>query len=96
MEKKETKTTKPEVKKAEAKESTISQVEKILQGYKAQPNLKVTAATKFEELELDSLDTVDLVMEIEDKMGVTIEMSKEIQTIGNIVDIIDKQKAAKK
>ena len=80
-------------KKVEQKVNPILvEVEKILRGYKGQPNLKVTEATKFEELELDSLDTVDLVMEIEDKMGVTIEMSKEIQTVGHIIDIIEKQK----
>ena len=75
--------------------STLAEVEKILQGYKGQPNLKISLETKFEDLELDSLDTVDLVMEIEDKMGAAIEMSKEIQTVGHIVAIIDKQKKSK-
>ena len=74
------------------KNPMLDEVEKILQGYKGQPNLKITLDTRFEELELDSLDTVDLVMEIEDKMGVSIEMSKDIQTVGHIVTIIESQK----
>lgn len=81
--------------KKQERNPLLIEVEKILRGYKGQPELKIELTTKFEDLELDSLDTVDLVMEIEDKMGVTIEMSKEIQTVGNIVEIIEKQKKAK-
>ena len=70
----------------------LIEIEKSLQKYKGQPNLKVTTGTKFDELGLDSLDTIDLVMEIEEKMGVSIEMTREIQTVGHIIDIIEKQK----
>ena len=71
---------------------TLADVEKILQEYKGQPDLKISLGTKFEELDLDSLDTVDLVMEIEDKLGFSIEMSPDIVTVGHIVDIIESQK----
>jgi acyl carrier protein len=77
---------------AKKENETLKEIVAILREYKGQPDLAVTLDTKFESLELDSLDTVDLVMQIEDKMGVTIEMSKDIQTVGNIVDIIEQQK----
>ena len=74
----------------------LNEVTKILRDYKGKPNLEVNPQMNFAELELDSLDTVDLVMEIEDKMGVSIEMNKDIQTVGHIIDIIKKQKEDKK
>jgi acyl carrier protein len=44
----------------------------------------------FEELELDSLDTVELVMEIEEAFDTSIEMDGELQTIGDVVTLIEK------
>ena len=82
---------KKEQKGGAAKSATLEKVQEILRKYKGQPQLVIAMETKFEELELDSLDTVDLVMEIEDQMGVAVEMSKEITTIGHLVEIIDKQ-----
>jgi acyl carrier protein len=70
----------------------LTEVEAVLRKYKGDEKLTITEETRFEELELDSLDTVDLVMEIEDSLEVQIEMSKAIQTVAHIVDIISKQK----
>jgi len=71
----------------------LVQVEKILQDFKGEPNTKITMDTRLDALGLDSLDTVSLVMEIEDKLGVTIEMNKETTvTIGDVVKIIESQK----
>ena len=76
---------------------TLVQIEKIMQEFKGQPDFKITMNTRLDGLGLDSLDTVSLMMEIEDKLGVTIELSKETTvTIGDIVKIIEAQKAAKK
>jgi len=44
----------------------------------------------FEELELDSLDTVELVMEIEEAFDTSIEMDGELTTIGDVVELIEK------
>jgi len=70
---------------------TLVKVQEILRNYKGKPDLKVSMDSKFAEFDLDSLDTVDLVMEIEDQLGVKIEMSKEIETVGHLVKIIDSQ-----
>ena len=71
---------------------TLKQIEEILREYKGQEDLTITMQSDFEELQLDSLDTVDLVMEIEDKMGAVIELSKDLKTVGDIVKIIEAQK----
>ena len=71
----------------------LGEVQNVLRKFKDDEKLTITEQTKFEELELDSLDTVDLVMEIEDALGVQIEMSKEIQTVAHIINIVEKQKS---
>lgn len=53
---------------------------------------KITAETSFiNDLGADSLDTVELVMELEDEFGLTIpeEDSEKIQTVGEAVKYIE-------
>lgn len=73
-------------------DSTLQGIEKILRDFKGQPDFKVTMDTRLDALGLDSLDTVSLMMDIEDKLGVTIEMNKETTvTMGDVVKIIKEQ-----
>ena len=51
----------------------------------------ITEATRFkEDLEADSLDLVELVMELEDRYGIRIteEQAERIKTIGQAVDFV--------
>ena len=66
----------------------LEQLTKVLKNYKSDDNLQVEISTTFEELGLDSLDTVQLVMEIEDEFGVTIEMDKSMQDVGALIEVI--------
>ena len=43
----------------------------------------------FTELGLDSLDVAELVMQIEDELGVTLEMSVKYNTIDKLVAYIE-------
>lgn len=75
----------------------LAQIEKIIQEFKGQSDFKITNDTRLDGLGLDSLDTVSLMMEIEDKLAVTIEMNKETTvTMGDVIKLIEAQKAAKK
>ena len=47
----------------------------------------------FEELNIDSLDTVDLLMQLEDKIGTEIELDEEVKTVGELVDFIERKTA---
>lgn len=56
---------------------------------------KITREARFrEDLEADSLDIVELIMALEDKMGIEIsdEDAQNITTVGQAVDYIDGQK----
>ena len=52
---------------------------------------KVTEAASFaEDLEADSLDLVELVMSLEDTLGITIEEDDlaDVRTVGDALDVI--------
>ena len=67
----------------------LEKITEILRNYKGEPDLEVTEASTFSEMELDSLDTVELVMNLEEEFSVTIEMSENIQTVGDLIKIIE-------
>lgn len=68
----------------------LEKVVEILRNYKDEQDLEVTMDSTFEELELDSLDTVELIMEIEEAFDTSIEMDGELTTIGDVVELIEK------
>ena len=45
--------------------------------------------TTFESLLLDSLDTVEMMMELEAELGVDLEPESKILTIGELADFIE-------
>jgi len=74
----------------------LGQIEKVIQEFNGQSDFKITMETRLDGMGLDSLDTVSLMMEVEDKLGVTIEMNKETTvTIGDVVKLIEAQKTGK-
>ena len=44
---------------------------------------EITADTKFADLGIDSLDMTEMAMDLEDELGITLEMSPELSTVGN-------------
>jgi len=67
----------------------LEKITEILRDYKGEPDLEVTEESTFAEIELDSLDTVELVMNLEEEFSVTIEMSENIKTVGDLIKIIE-------
>ena len=67
----------------------LEKITEVLRDYKSDPDLKVTEASTFAELELDSLDTVELVMNLEEEFSITIEMNENIQTVGDLIKVIE-------
>ncbi len=69
--------------------TTMEQLEKIISEYKDIEPGSLTTATSFEELELDSLDLVDMAMTCEDTFGKTVEVSENLKTIGDLVVLVE-------
>lgn len=51
----------------------------------------VTMDTTFEELGVDSLDTVDMVMELEEELGIELELDEKISTVGEMVKLVEEK-----
>ena len=67
----------------------LEKIQTALREYKEDDNLTVSAETSFEELELDSLDTVELVMNLEDIFDINIKMDPSIKTVGDLMAVIE-------
>ena len=59
------------------------------------PAEEMNRDTTFESLHLDSLDMVEMVMDMEEELGVDFEMEGklEVQTIGELADFIEEKLA---
>lgn len=68
----------------------LERIATTLKEYTGKTDLVITEETTFEELEMDSLDIVELAMKIEDEFNVNIEMSENIKTVGDLMHIIEK------
>ena len=45
--------------------------------------------TTFESLHLDSLDTVEMLMDLEADLGVDLELEEKLSTLGELADFIE-------
>jgi len=63
----------------------------ILAEYKNVDPSEIKTDVSFTELGLDSLDVAELVIQIEDELGVSLEMSVQYNTIDKLVAYIEQQ-----
>lgn len=45
--------------------------------------------TTFESLGIDSLDTVEMVMELEEELGIEIELEEKMATVGELAKFVE-------
>ena len=50
---------------------------------------EITRDTTFESLGVDSLDTVEMVMDLEQELGGELEIEEKIATVGELVDFVE-------
>ncbi len=67
----------------------FEKVRKVICEFKDLKEEEVTMDTEFEELGLDSLDMVELVMQIEEEMGITVEMNEDLKTVRDVVNELE-------
>ncbi|MCO5608338.1 hypothetical protein L7F22_062545 [Adiantum nelumboides] len=77
-------------------QSTIEQVQDIIATKLSVDRASVQPQTKFSELGADSLDTVEIVMSLEEKFNVSIgeQDAESISNVQQVADLIEKQTAA--
>ncbi len=51
----------------------------------------VKMESTFSDLGIDSLDTVELLMSLEDEIGIEIELDEKVETVGDLVTFIEKK-----
>ena len=54
---------------------------------------EITMESYFRDLGIDSLDTVELLMNLEDKLGIEIELDQKVETVGDLVAFIESKQA---
>ena len=52
---------------------------------------EITMESRFKDLGLDSLDTVEMLMNLEDKIGKEIELDRKVETVGDLVRFIEEK-----
>lgn len=69
----------------------LKKLQDIISNYLDIDPKSITEESSFKDMEVDSLDMVEIVMEIEDTFGITIDETAEIQTVGDIIKLIQEQ-----
>ena len=54
---------------------------------------EIKMESSFKELGIDSLDTVDLLMALEDELNISVELDEKVETVGDLVRFIEKKQA---
>ena len=50
-----------------------------------------TPESRFEDLGIDSLDTMDVLIKIEAEVGHEIELQEKVETVADLVAVVEKQ-----
>ena len=72
--------------------TTFETISKLIAETKDMDITTIKPEMTFADLGLDSLDVADLVMNMEDELGVTIEISPALKTMQDVVALVDAQK----
>ena len=72
---------------------TLEKVKELLAGHLEMDAAEISEATTFEDLGVDSLDAVEIMMEMEDEFGVEIKPAEAGKSVKELVAYIDSKKA---
>ncbi|PKM85791.1 MAG: acyl carrier protein [Firmicutes bacterium HGW-Firmicutes-11] len=72
--------------------TTFETIAKIIAENKDMDIADVKMETSFDDMELDSLDVIEVVMAIEEAFNITIETEAGLKTVGDIVTLVESQK----
>lgn len=72
---------------------TLEKVKELLAEHLEMDASEITEETTFEDLGVDSLDAVEIMMEMEDEFGVEIKPAEAGKSVKELVAYIDSKKA---
>ena len=52
---------------------------------------EITPESRFEDLSIDSLDTMDILIQLEGELGKEIELQEKVETVDELIKVIEKQ-----
>ncbi|MBQ7717979.1 MAG: acyl carrier protein [Clostridia bacterium] len=70
---------------------TVERVIKVLADHLEMEPSEITEETTFEDLGVDSLDSVEIMMEMEDEFGVEIKPAEAGKSVKDLVAYIDEK-----
>ncbi len=68
---------------------TIEKVKELLAEHLEMDVAEITDETTFEDLDIDSLDTVEIMMEMEDEFGIEIKAAEAGKSVKEVAAYID-------
>ncbi|MBP3654614.1 MAG: acyl carrier protein [Oscillospiraceae bacterium] len=67
----------------------LETIAKIISDRTGRDASEITLESSFAQLGIDSLDTVELIMNLEDALDIEIELDQKVETIGDLVKFIE-------
>lgn len=52
---------------------------------------EITMESRFEDLAIDSLDTMDILINLEGEIGKEIELQEKVETVADLIAVTEKQ-----
>lgn len=71
----------------------FAKLTEVLADHTGRDASEFTMDTTFESLGIDSLETVEMVMELEEELDSELELDEKVSTVGELVAFIEKKMA---
>lgn len=68
---------------------TFEKIAKLIAENKEMDIAEIKMETTFDDMELDSLDVIEVVMAIEEEFGITMEIEDNVKTVKDLVELVD-------
>ncbi len=69
--------------------AVFEKIAAIIAEYKDIDVSEIDMDSTFESLDIDSLDTVEMVMQLEEELGVELELEEKLNTVGELVAFVE-------
>lgn len=70
---------------------TFETIAKLIAAHNDSNPADITPDTTFQSLGVDSLDTVELIMNLEDELDCQIDLDRKVDTVGELAAFVDEK-----